>query len=146
MSFLYSIYALVACCIFVGTNFYIICCDFRQSRLVESAVDLLLATLKGRLTAQDLHGLEDDVYRCLIPEAKQVKGSKGSRCWECMPCCYWNLVVFFNQKTIDAIVKCTRISLDFIKRYVQSSSKYMSDLSHEHAKLALFKVKCHIQL
>jgi dynein heavy chain len=115
--------------------------DCRQSRLVESAVDLLLATLKGRLTSQDLCGLEDEVYRCLIPEAKQVKGSKGSRCWECMPCCYWNLVVFFNQKTIDAIVKCTRISLDFIKRYVQSSSKYMSDLSHEHAKLPLFKVK-----
>ncbi|XP_028415244.1 dynein heavy chain 5, axonemal-like [Dendronephthya gigantea] len=113
----------------------------RQSRLVESAVDLLLATLKGRLNAQDLVGLEDEVYRCLIPEAKQVKGSKGSRCWECMPCCYWNLVVFFNQKTIDAIVKCTRISLDFIKRYVQSSSKYMSDLSHEHAKLPLFKAE-----
>ena len=103
-------------------------------------MDLLLATLKGRLSAQDLCGLEDEVYRCLIPEAKQVKGSKGSRCWECMPCCYWNLVVFFNQKTIDAIVKCTRISLDFIKRYVQSSSKYMSDLSHEHAKIPLFKV------
>ena len=103
-------------------------------------MDLLLATLKGRLSAQDLCGLEDEVYRCLIPEAKQVKGSKGSRCWECMPCCYWNLIVFFNQKTIDAIVKCTRISLDFIKRYVQSSSKYMSDLSHEHAKLPLFKV------
>ena len=38
------------------------------------------------------------------------------------------------------MVKCTRISLDFIKRYVQASSKYMSDLSHEHAKLPLFKV------
>ena len=57
-----------------------------------------------------------------------------------MPCSYWNLVLFFNQRTIDAMVKCTRISLDFIKRYVQASSKYMSDLSHEHAKLPLFKV------
>lgn len=111
---------------------------------MESAVDLLLTTLKDRLVGQDTLGLEGDLYRCLIPEAKQVKGSKGSRCWECMPCSYWNLVVFFNQKTIDAMVKCTRISLDFIKRYVQSSSKYISDLSHENAKQPLFKVcLCH---
>lgn len=38
-------------------------------------------------------------------------------------------------------MKCTRISLDFIKRYVQSSSKYMSDLSHDQAKIPLFKVR-----
>ena len=51
-----------------------------------------------------------------------------------MPCCYWNLYTYFNQRCIDVQVKSTRMSLDAIKRRVQAASK--SNKAGEAAGLA----------
>ena len=58
-----------------------------------------------------------------------------------MPCCYWSLFIFFNQRCIEALVKSKRQSLDAIKRRMQAASKHSKDLSDSDAKSpALFKV------
>lgn len=86
-------------------------------------------------------GLDKENYPCLYPESKQAKNNKGNRCWECMPCCYWSLFIFFNQRCIEALVKSKRQSLDAIKRRMQAASKHSKDLSDSDAKSpALFKV------
>lgn len=113
----------------------------RYNHLVESSVNILLQTLKDNLRPNELTGLDKENYPCLYPESKQAKNNKGNRCWECMPCCYWSLFIFFNQRCIEALVKSKRQSLDAIKRRMQAASKHSKDLSDSDAKSpALFKV------
>lgn len=114
----------------------------RQNHLVESSVNILLQTLKDILSPSELTGLDKVNYPCLYPESKLAKNNKGNRCWECMPCCYWALFIFFNQRCIDALVKSTRQSLDAIKRRMQAASKHSKESSDSDTKSpALFKVR-----
>ena len=104
-------------------------------------MNILLQTLKDNLSPTELTGLDKENYPCLYPESKQAKNNKGNRCWECMPCCYWALFIFFNQRCIDALVKSTRQSLDAIKRRMQAASKHSKESSDMDVKSpALFKV------
>ena len=104
-------------------------------------MNILLQTLKDNLTPSELTGLDKENYPCLYPESKQAKNNKGNRCWECMPCCYWSLFIFFNQRCIEALVKSKRQSLDAIKRRMQAASKHSKDSGELDAKSpALFKV------
>lgn len=104
-------------------------------------MNILLQTLKDNLKPSELTGLDKENYPCLYPESKQAKNNKGNRCWECMPCCYWSLFIFFNQRCIEALVKSKRQSLDAIKRRMQAASKHSKDSSDADAKSpALFKV------
>ena len=108
---------------------------------MESSVNTLLETLKDNLNSDELVGLDKENYPCLYPESKQAKNNKGNRCWECMPCCYWGLFIFFNQRCIDALVKSTRQSLDAIKRRMQAASKHSKEsLDADNKSPALFKV------
>ena len=108
---------------------------------MESSVNTLLQTLKDNLNSDELVGLDKENYPCLYPESKQAKNNKGNRCWECMPCCYWGLFIFFNQRCIDALVKSTRQSLDAIKRRMQAASKHSKEsLDADNKSPALFKV------
>ena len=114
---------------------------FRYNHLVESSVNILLQTLKDNLKPSELTGLDKENYPCLYPESKLAKNNKGNRCWECMPCCYWSLFIFFNQRCIEALVKSKRQSLDAIKRRMQAASKHSKDNSDADTKSpALFKV------
>lgn len=109
--------------------------------MVESSVNILLQTLKDNLKPSELTGLDKENYPCLYPESKLAKNNKGNRCWECMPCCYWSLFIFFNQRCIEALVKSKRQSLDAIKRRMQAASKHSKDSGDADAKSpALFKV------
>ena len=104
-------------------------------------MNILLQTLKDNLKPSELTGLDKENYPCLYPESKQAKNNKGNRCWECMPCCYWSLFIFFNQRCIEALVKSKRQSLDAIKRRMQAASKHSKDSGDADAKSpALFKV------
>lgn len=108
---------------------------------MESSVNILLQTLKDNLKPSELTGLDKENYPCLYPESKLAKNNKGNRCWECMPCCYWSLFIFFNQRCIEALVKSKRQSLDSIKRRMQAASKHSKDSGDADAKSpALFKV------
>ena len=100
-------------------------------------MNILLQTLKDNLKPTELTGLDKENYPCLYPESKQAKNNKGNRCWECMPCCYWNLFIFFNQRCIEALVKSKRQSLDAIKRRMQAASKHTDP---DAKSPALFKV------
>lgn len=105
-------------------------------------MNILLQTLKDNLSPSELTGLDKVNYPCLYPESKLAKNNKGNRCWECMPCCYWALFIFFNQRCIDALVKSTRQSLDAIKRRMQAASKHSKESSDSDTKSpALFKVR-----
>lgn len=103
-------------------------------------MNILLQTLKDNLKPSELTGLDKVNYPCLYPESKQAKNNKGNRCWECMPCCYWNLFIFFNQRCIEALVKSKRQSLDAIKRRMQAASKHKDSSDAETKSPALFKV------
>ncbi|XP_048577391.1 dynein axonemal heavy chain 5 isoform X1 [Nematostella vectensis] len=109
----------------------------RYGELVETSVEVLLETLKRNLTAAEIQPLEKANYPCMFPESKQAKNNKGNRCWECMACSYWNLIVTYNQRTIDALVRCTRLSLDTIKRRMHTANKYIGE--NGQGRAALFK-------
>lgn len=124
----------------------IIYLSFRSScLLVESATMALISTLKRQLKPKELQDLKDENFPCLIPDSNKARGNKGNRCFECVPCCYWNVITYFNQKTIDALVKCTRLSLDSLKRRMQPPSKYNASTDSgiplsADSKSAFFKV------
>ena len=118
---------------------------FSFSMLVESSTMSLIDMLKQQLKPKELEELGDENFLCLIPESTKARGNKGNRCFECMPCSYWNLIVYFNQRTIDSLVKCTRLSLDSLKRRMQPPSKYNASSesglpTNGDSKTAFFKV------
>ena len=113
--------------------------------LVESATMTMISSLKQQLKPKELQELKGENFPCLIPDSNKARGNKGNRCFECMPCCYWNVITYFNQKTIDALVKCTRLSLDLLKRRMQPPSKYNASSESgipisTDSKSAFFKV------
>ncbi|XP_046353935.2 dynein axonemal heavy chain 5-like isoform X1 [Haliotis rufescens] len=108
-----------------------------QSQLVEKSVNELVSTLKGKLLPEErTHLSPDDGYACVQPDTK----NKKQRCQECQPCSYYSLLNYFTQRNTEALVKCTRLSLDTIKRRLQASNKYtMGDELKEDPKPPLFK-------
>ncbi|XP_007895756.2 dynein axonemal heavy chain 5 [Callorhinchus milii] len=91
----------------------------KHSRQIECTMYELMDGLKQKLKPADSSHLQDS-YACLHPDAKQ-----NNRCQECLPCCFYNLMGQLCQKNTDAFVKCTKLSLDAIKRSLHfTSSKY----------------------
>ena len=89
---------------------------------------------------------DSESYPCLIPDSTRAKGNKGNRCWECMPCSYWNVISHFNQKTIDAIIKCTRLSFDFLKKRMQPLSRYNETDIHIPCRGAFFSAQIVLEI
>ncbi|KAK3724620.1 hypothetical protein RRG08_041104 [Elysia crispata] len=108
-----------------------------QSQLVESAVTELVDTLKANLLPEERVGLSaEEGYPCAQPDHK----NKKQRCQECQPCCYYSLLNYFTQRNTEALVKCTRLSLDAIKRRLQANRYAIGDDSRDDAKPPLFRV------
>ncbi|XP_023932721.1 dynein heavy chain 5, axonemal [Lingula anatina] len=109
----------------------------KQSQLVESSVNDLVETLKMNLAPKDRVNLSpEESYACSSPDPKHKK----QRCLECQPCSYYQLLNNFTQKNTDALIKCTRLSLDAIKKRLQMSNKYKSsEDSKEEERPPLFK-------
>ncbi|XP_078698147.1 dynein axonemal heavy chain 5-like [Branchiostoma floridae x Branchiostoma belcheri] len=108
-----------------------------QSHLVETSVLELVELLKSFLREKDKVNLEDN-YPCSHPDARH----KGQRCTECLPCVYFNLLTYFSQRNTDALVKCTRMTMDGIKKRLQSPSlKYATSpqLKRDDKRPPLFK-------
>ncbi|XP_077977872.1 dynein axonemal heavy chain 5-like isoform X2 [Glandiceps talaboti] len=109
----------------------------RQSKAVEGSVQELVDTLKSHLRPNDMEGLHGS-YSCVHPDSKHKK----QRCLECLPCSYNIMLTTFSQRNTDALIKCTRLSLDAIKRRVQSTNnKYTrsTETKQEDSKVPLFK-------
>ncbi|XP_074645893.1 dynein axonemal heavy chain 5-like [Tubulanus polymorphus] len=112
-------------------------CLSKQSQRVESAVNELVDLLKSHLKENELKNLSpDEFYACSNPDPKHKK----QRCQDCQPCCYYQMMNHFTQKNTDSLVKCSRLSLDAIKRRLQSTSnKYIKGQVKEDDKVPLFK-------
>ncbi|XP_078614020.1 dynein axonemal heavy chain 5-like isoform X3 [Branchiostoma floridae x Branchiostoma japonicum] len=110
----------------------------KQSALVEEAVFELMDLLKKHLRPSEQTNLERETeFRCLRPDAKHK-----TRCQECQPCCYFNLLTYYNQRNTESLVKCTRLSLEAIKRRLQTTNKYQEEMRKKEApKHPLFKAE-----
>ncbi|CAH1798803.1 unnamed protein product, partial [Owenia fusiformis] len=96
----------------------------KQSQLVEKAMNDLIHTFKSHIDEKDQVNLSaEEGYTCIHPDSKHKK----QRCLECQPCSYYTLLNNFTQRNTDALIKSTRLSLDAIKRRLQTSNKYISD-------------------
>ena len=93
----------------------------RQMELIELSLHQIINYLKQNYSEQDLVGLEGQ-YKCLRPE-----GKNQARCTECLPCCIFNVVQYFHSRSTEALVKCTRNSLDAIRRrfIISTANQFM---------------------
>ncbi|XP_048463961.1 dynein axonemal heavy chain 5-like [Rhincodon typus] len=71
-----------------------------QSQQLEHCMYQLMDGLTQKLKPDEFANLQD-TYACLHPDAKQK-----TRCQECLPCSYYNLMGHICQKNTDALVKC----------------------------------------
>ena len=108
------------------------CFVSRYCELAEFHTFSLIEMIKKQLKPKQLEELcEKDMYPCLIPDSVRAKGNKGNRCLECGPCCYWNLIFHFNMKTIEAIIECVRLSLEFLRKKMQYLSRNSIELHNK---------------
>ncbi|XP_034335195.2 dynein axonemal heavy chain 5 isoform X1 [Magallana gigas] len=91
-----------------------------QSQLVEKAVYELVDTMKGNLNAKEKAALAEG------------EGTSETDC-------YYALLNYFTQRNTEALVKCTRLSLDAIKRRLQIFNKYSKDADKMDSKPPLFR-------
>ncbi|XP_053396215.1 dynein axonemal heavy chain 5-like isoform X3 [Mercenaria mercenaria] len=114
-----------------------------QSHLVETAVYDLVNQLQSGLSDTDKQNLtSEEGYQCYSPDTK----NKKSRCQECIACSYYSLLNYFTQRNTEALVKGTRLSLDAIKRRLQTSNKYTKDELKEDQKVPLFCANIVLQI
>ncbi|XP_052807224.1 dynein axonemal heavy chain 5-like isoform X2 [Mya arenaria] len=114
-----------------------------QSHLVETAVYDLVAQLQAGLPEEDRKNLvPEEGYQCYQPDHK----NKKARCQECIACSYFTLLNYFTQRNTEALVKGTRLSLDAIKRRLQTSNKYTKDEDKDDQKIPLFCAEIVLQI
>ncbi|KAG9479366.1 hypothetical protein GDO78_012827 [Eleutherodactylus coqui] len=113
-----------------------------QSKQVELCLYEMIDALRSKLKPSDRDNLQAS-FACLHLDAKQK-----IRCQECLPCSYYNVMGHLCQKNTDSLVKSTKVSLDTLKRRLQTvSSKYQtSKLVKEQATNPLFKAKIHLAI
>ncbi|XP_039266995.2 dynein axonemal heavy chain 8-like [Styela clava] len=83
----------------------------RQTSVVEKCVIELVGNLTSRMKPADKANLFEP-YFCSHHEAKM----KGQRCQECQSCLVFNTLNSFSQRNMDSLVKCTKFSLEKMKR------------------------------
>ncbi|XP_068092796.1 dynein axonemal heavy chain 5-like isoform X3 [Hyperolius riggenbachi] len=113
-----------------------------QSKQVELCLYEMIDALKNKLKPSDRNSLQDS-FACLHLDVKQK-----TRCQECLPCSYYNVMGHLCQKNTDSLVKCTKVSLDTLKRRLHTvSSKYQTTkLTKEHISSPLFKAEIHLAI
>ncbi|XP_061778474.1 dynein axonemal heavy chain 5-like [Nerophis ophidion] len=82
----------------------------KQSRQVEGFVFELIEELKKNMKAADTVNLAGS-FQCLHPDSKQQ-----TRCLNCLPCCFYNLIGQLCHRNTEALVKATTSCLDSLKK------------------------------
>ena len=94
-------------------------------KFCESALVDILETLKKHLAESERkvvsYGAEE-YYECVM---KQEGKGKSQRCQECLCCIYFNFLTLYTQRNNEALIQCTKNSLDSIKKRLQQSNKYV---------------------
>ncbi|KAE8597580.1 hypothetical protein XENTR_v10016521 [Xenopus tropicalis] len=113
-----------------------------QSKQVELCLYEMIDALKNRLKPTDRNSLQDS-FACAHLDTKQK-----TRCQECLSCSYYNVIGHLCQKNTDSLVKCTKVSLDAIKRRLHTiSSVYQTaKLTKDHTPTPLFKAEIHLAI
>ncbi|KAM4028219.1 dynein axonemal heavy chain 5-like [Anomaloglossus baeobatrachus] len=113
-----------------------------QSKQVELCLYEMIDALKSKLKPSDRDSLQAS-FACLHLDANQK-----TRCQECLPCSYYNVMGHLCQKNTDSFVKCTKVSLDILKRRLHTvSSKYQtSKLLKDQTSNPLFKAEIHLAI
>ncbi len=94
-------------------------------RFCEAALLDILETLNKHLGEADrrlVRGTADEYYECAM---KNEGKGKAQRCQECLGCIYFNFLTLYTQRNNDALVQCTKNSLDSIKKRLQQTNKYL---------------------
>ncbi|MEE6465421.1 hypothetical protein FKM82_006550, partial [Ascaphus truei] len=113
-----------------------------QSQQVELSLYEMIDELKNKLKPADRNSLQDS-FACAHLDTKQK-----TRCQECLSCSYYNLIGHLCQKNTDSLVKCTKVSLDALKRRLHTvSSMYQTTkLTRDHTSTPLFKAEIHLAI
>ncbi|XP_034615402.1 dynein heavy chain 5, axonemal-like [Trachemys scripta elegans] len=113
----------------------------QQSQQVERSMYELIDILKHRLKPEDKTNLQDS-FACGHLDMKQK-----TRCQECLSCSYYNLMGQLCQKNTDSLVKCTRISLDALRRRLHVlNSKYQMTKFIKDQRVPLFKAEIQLAI
>ena len=114
----------------------------KQTLLCEKAVHYLLEILKKRLKPQDQDLIKDndaDYYDCILKSTTTAKGHVA-RCNDCQSCAFFNFLTIYWNKNIDAIVQCTRSSLESIRKRLQQPIRYVGEqVIREQVRNPLFR-------
>lgn len=110
-------------------------------KFCEAALVDILETLKKHLNESDKklvsYGQDSDYYECIM---KQEGKGKAQRCQECLSCIYFNFLTLYTQRNNEALILCTKNSLDSIKKRLQQSNKYVGgQVIREKVKNPLLK-------
>uniref|UniRef100_A0A6I8N0V6 Dynein axonemal heavy chain 5 n=1 Tax=Ornithorhynchus anatinus TaxID=9258 RepID=A0A6I8N0V6_ORNAN len=113
----------------------------QQSQQVEHYMYEMINTLKARLKLQDKAYLQDS-FACAHPDAKLK-----TRCQECLPCGFYNLMGQLCQKNTDSLIKCTKASLDVLKHRLHTGSERSSGTSFQNdGRVSLFKAEIQLAI
>ncbi|CAF3386329.1 unnamed protein product [Rotaria sp. Silwood1] len=114
----------------------------KQTLLCEKAVHYLLEILKKRLKPNEqmqIKETESEYYDCALKSAMNTKGHV-TRCNDCQPCAFFNFLTNYWNKNIDAIVQCTRSSLETIRKRLQQPIRYVGEeVIREQVRNPLFR-------
>ena len=114
----------------------------KQTVLCEKAVHYLLEVLKKRLKPNEQAQIKEtdhEYYECALKSAMNTKGHVA-RCNDCPPCAFFNYLTIYWNKNIDAIVQCTRSSLETIRKRLQQPIRYVGEqVIREQLRNPLFR-------
>ncbi|XP_032818620.1 dynein axonemal heavy chain 5-like isoform X1 [Petromyzon marinus] len=103
-----------------------------QSDFVEKSVLDLLDLLKTKLKPAEQADIKDG-FPCLHPDLKHK-----TRCQECLSCAYYNFTGQICQRNTEALVRCTRRSLDALRRRLQTAGPYAEQQRVQQGHMPLF--------
>ncbi|XP_066545990.1 dynein axonemal heavy chain 5-like [Amia ocellicauda] len=101
----------------------------------------LIEDLKRKMKPADRVNLEA-AFPCLQPDTKQK-----TRCQDCLPCSFYNMMGQLCQKNTDALAKCTKLSLDALKQRLRVvNSKDRSNTRCLAAQSPLFRAAIQLEI
>ncbi|TPP55936.1 Dynein axonemal heavy chain 5 [Fasciola gigantica] len=115
-----------------------------NSNSVERALNELIDLIKSRMDPTQASRLSaEEGYECTHHEKRR------GRCLECQPCQFFTFLGIYAQRNTEALVLCTRRTLETIKSRMQpTATKYKRDWSgaEEEPKVPLFQVSLNLAI
>ncbi|VDP74906.1 unnamed protein product [Echinostoma caproni] len=115
-----------------------------KSNSVERALNELIELIKNHMDPNQTGRLStEEGYECLQHERRR------GRCLECQPCQFFSFLNTYAQRNTEALVLCTKRTLEAIKSRMQiNASKYKRDWSgqEEQSRVPLLEVSLNLAI